>query len=47
LADAATYFERPEMARIFASELSQHGTNVGITVLKQLTDYTKDDGGGE
>jgi hypothetical protein len=47
LADAATYFERPEMTRIFASELSEHGTNVGITVLKRLTDYTKDDSGGQ
>jgi hypothetical protein len=43
LADAATYFERPEMTRIFAGELPQHGTSVGITVLKRLTDYTKDD----
>jgi hypothetical protein len=47
LADAATYFERPEVARIFASELSQHGTNVGIAVLRRLTDYTKNDSGGE
>jgi hypothetical protein len=47
LADAATYFERPEMTRIFASELPQHGANVGITVLKRLTDYSKDDSGGE
>jgi hypothetical protein len=35
------------MARIFASELPQHGANVGITVLKRLTDYTKDDSGGQ
>lgn len=45
LADAATYFERPEMARIFTGELPQHGTNIAITVLKRLTDYTKDAGG--
>jgi hypothetical protein len=42
LADAATYFERPEMVRIFGGELPQHGANVGITVLRRLTDYTKD-----
>jgi hypothetical protein len=45
LVDAATYFERPEMIRIFGGELSQHGANVGITVLRRLTDYTKDTGG--
>jgi hypothetical protein len=44
LADAATYFERPEMVRIFGGELPQHGANVGITVLRRLTDYTKDTG---
>jgi hypothetical protein len=44
LVDAAAYFERPEMVRIFAGELPQHGANVGITVLKRLTDYTKDTG---
>jgi hypothetical protein len=42
LADAATYFERPEMVRIFGGELPQHGANVGITVLRRLTDYSKD-----
>jgi hypothetical protein len=41
LADAATYFERPEMTRIFEGELPHHGTNVGITVLRRLSDYTK------
>jgi len=43
LKDAAKYFERPEMIRVFAAELPQHGTNVGITVLRQLSDYTKDE----
>jgi hypothetical protein len=45
LADAAAYFERPEMTRIFTGELPHHGTNVAITVLKRLTDYTKDSSG--
>jgi hypothetical protein len=45
LEDAATYFERPEMIRIFGGELPQHGRNVGITALRRLTDYTKDAGG--
>ena len=44
LKDAATYFERPEMIRIFGAELPRHGTNVGITALRRLTDYTKDTG---
>ena len=44
LTDAATYFERPEMVRIFGAELPQHGANVAVTVLKRLTDYTKDAG---
>ena len=43
LADAATYFERPEMIRVFQGELPQHGMNVGITVLRRLTDYAKDE----
>jgi hypothetical protein len=47
LEDAAIYFERPEMIRIFQGELPQHGTNVGITVLRRLTDYTKDTGEDE
>jgi hypothetical protein len=34
------------MIRIFGAELPQHGTNVGITALRRLTDYTKDTGGG-
>jgi hypothetical protein len=37
----ARYFERPEMIRIFEGELPQHGIQVGITVLKRLTDYSK------
>jgi hypothetical protein len=43
--DAATYFERPEMIRIFGAELPQHGMNVRITALRRLTDYAKDAGG--
>jgi hypothetical protein len=42
LEDAATYFERPEMIRVFEGELPQHGMNIAITVLRRLTDYTKD-----
>ena len=42
----ARYFARPEMIRIFEGELPQHGTNIRITVLKRLTDYTKDDVAG-
>ena len=42
----AKYFERPEMIRIFEGELPQHGTNIGITVLKRLTDYTKEESNG-
>jgi hypothetical protein len=41
LEDGARYFERPEMVKIFAGELPQHGTNIKINVLKRLTDYTK------
>ena len=44
LQDAAMYFERPEMVRIFEGELPQHGTNLGVTVLRRLTDYVKDAG---
>ena len=42
----ARYFERPEMIRVFEGELPHHGTNIGITVLKRLTDYTKGDAVG-
>jgi hypothetical protein len=42
--DGARYFERPEMVRIFQGELPQHGTNVSITVLRKLADYSKDSG---
>lgn len=41
LAEAATYFERPEIAKVFGTELPQHGANIGITVLKRLSDYSK------
>lgn len=40
--DGARYFERPEMIKIFEGELPQRGMNIGITVLKRLSDYTKD-----
>jgi hypothetical protein len=46
LEDAATYFERPEMIRIFGAELPQHGLNVKITALRRLTEYTKETAGG-
>jgi len=42
----ARYFERPEMIRVFEGQLPEHGTNIGITVLRRLTDYTKGDIGG-
>ena|SRR6266508_5552754 len=42
LEDAARYFERPEMVRVFEGELPHHGTNIGIMVLKRLSDYSKD-----
>jgi hypothetical protein len=41
--DGARYFERPEMVKIFQSDLTQHGANVGITVLRKLADYSKGD----
>jgi hypothetical protein len=42
LGDAGRYFERAEIMRIFEGELPNHGTNIGITVLKRLSDYSKD-----
>ena len=39
----ARYFERPEMTRVFQGELPHHGTNIGLIVVKRLTDYTKGD----
>jgi hypothetical protein len=30
------------MIRVFEGELPQHGMNIAITVLRRLTDYTKD-----
>jgi hypothetical protein len=47
LEDAARYFERPEMIRIFEGELPQHGTNIKIAVMRRLTDYSKDTAAGE
>lgn len=43
--DGARYFERREISRIFQGELSAHGVNISLTVLKTLTDYYK--GGDE
>jgi hypothetical protein len=39
--DGARYFERPEMVKIFQAELTQHGTNVEVSVLRKLADYSK------
>jgi hypothetical protein len=47
LEDAARYFERPEMIRIFQGELPQHGTNIKIAVMRRLTDYSKDTAAAE
>lgn len=41
LVDAAHYFERPEMVRIFQGELAEHSNHVNIRVLRRLSDYTK------
>jgi hypothetical protein len=37
--DAARYFERKEIARIFQADLPVHASNVRISVLKLLGDY--------
>ena len=42
----ARYFERKEISRIFQGELAAHGVNIRVTILKALTDYTKDVVGG-
>jgi len=42
LEDAARYFERKEVGRIFQGELPAHGTNIHINVLALRGDYTKD-----
>jgi hypothetical protein len=41
LVDAAQYFERPEMVRIFQAELAEHSSHVNIRVLRRLSDYSK------
>jgi len=41
LEDAAKYFAHKEISRIFQVDLPTHGTNISITVLKRLGDYTK------
>ena len=42
LEDAARYFSRKEISRIFQSELLAHGTNIGIKVLALRGDYSMD-----
>ena len=42
LEDAARYFERKEISRIFQGELPSHGVNIKVSILKLLSDYTKD-----
>jgi hypothetical protein len=44
--DGARYFERKEISRIFQGELLSHSVNVNLSVLKMLSDYTKDSVGG-
>jgi hypothetical protein len=41
LEDAARYFERPEISHIFQAELPAHSSNIHVTVLKSLGDYSK------
>ena len=41
LEDAAKYFSRREISKIFQVDLPTHGANIGIMVLKRLGDYTK------
>lgn len=41
LQDGATYFERKEISRIFQGELPSHGVNIKVSILKGLSDYTK------
>jgi hypothetical protein len=40
--DGAMYFERKEISRIFQGELPSHGANIKVSILKMLSDYTKD-----
>jgi hypothetical protein len=42
LEDAARYFSRKDISRIFQSELPSHGANIGIKVLALRGDYSKD-----
>jgi hypothetical protein len=41
LVDAATYFERKEISRVFQGELPAHADKIQIVVLKLLGDYNK------
>jgi hypothetical protein len=40
--EAGRYFERKEISRIFQADLALHGANIHISILKVLSDYTKD-----
>lgn len=40
--EGAAYFERKEISRIFQGELPSHGANIKVSILKMLSDYTKD-----
>jgi hypothetical protein len=42
LEDAARYFGRKDISRIFQSELPAHGANIGIKALTLRGDYNKD-----
>ena len=41
LQDAAKYFERPEISRIFQAELPARASNVRVSVMKSLGEYDK------
>ena len=42
LQEGDAYFERKEISRIFQGELPSHGANITVSILKMLSDYTKD-----
>jgi len=46
LEEAGRYFGRREIGRIFQSELSAHGSNIGVKVLALRSDYSKDAAAG-
>jgi hypothetical protein len=41
LENAARYFARKEISKIFQADLPAHGCNISVLVLKRLEDYTK------